>query len=164
MGDGVKRPSKETEIAESEIKSQSETFRAVFPHYLAMGMSAEEFWDGESWLAVAYRKAFKIRMDNEKAHWEEINDRAAWMQGAYMRRALSSVALLVNGFMPKGVHPEDYPEKPYSEKAREEKNAETKRRKEENAMKLAMAMMQARVAQFNKRFEKKQESEKLYGG
>ena len=71
----------------------------MFPHYLAMGMSPEEYWDGESSLKPAYRKAFRIRMENE----ERIADRNAWLLGLYVRDALQSVAMLVNGFVPKGV-------------------------------------------------------------
>ena len=118
-----------------------------------MGMPAEEFWDGPGGLAKAYRKAFKIRVDNEKALWAEINDQAAWLNGIYMRYALSSVMLLVNGFIPKGAEAIDYPDKPFQKKAEEQRVEENKRKQEERDMQLAMAMMQARVAKFNKRFE-----------
>lgn len=156
MGDGVSnKPSYEDE-KNDEPQTLSDVFHKAFPHYLAMGMSAEEYWDGESSLAKDYREAFRLRMENEKAHWDEINDRAAWMNGMYMRHALSSVLMLVNGFVPKGVEPKEYPDKPFMEKAAEEKKEENRKAKEEHEMQLAMAMMQARFIQFNKRFEEKE--------
>jgi hypothetical protein len=148
VGDGVSEEPKP-----SEPQTITEMFHSVFPHYLAMGMSAEEYWDGPSGLVRDYREAFRIRMENEKAHWEEINDRAAWLHGVYMRHALSSVLLLVNGFVPSGAEPAEYPDRPYSEKAREEKQEDLRKQKEEREMQTAMAMMQARFIQFNKRFE-----------
>lgn len=162
MGDGVKEPSEQQNSVTG--KSQGEIFHEVFPHYLAMGMNPEQFWDQESRLALDYRKAYKIRIENEKARMEEIHDRAAWLNGIYMRNALQSVYLMVNGFVPKGVKAEEYPDKPYTEKAKEQRNEETRRRKEENEMKLAMAMFQAGIAKFNKRFQQKEESAKPSGG
>ena len=158
MGDGVKEPSERND-GEEEKKSFSDIFHEIFPHYLAMGMSHELFWEGESGLVKDYRKAFKIRIENEKAQWDEINDRAAWLNGLYMRHAMSSIAILVNGFAPKGVQPEEYPAKPYTEQESEKRDAEKKKKREENQMQLAMAMMQAQVNKFNKRFLEKQAEE-----
>ena len=118
-----------------------------------MGMPAEDFWDGSSGLARDYRKAYKLRIENEKALWAEINDQAAWLNGIYMRYALSSVMLLVNGFIPKGAEAVDYPDKPFQKKAEEQRDEENRKKKEERDMQLAMALMQARFAKCNKRFE-----------
>lgn len=158
MGDGVKEPSERND-GEEEHKSFSDIFHEIFPHYLAMGMPHELFWDGESKLVRDYRKAFKIRIESENAQWDEINDRAAWLNGMYLRKAMSSIAILVNGFVPKGAHPEDYPEKPFTIQEREKRDAEKQKKQEENQMQLAMAMMQARVNKFNKRFLERQAEE-----
>ena len=127
----------------------------MFPHYLAMGMSPEEYWDGESSLKPAYRKAFRIRMEND----ERIADRNAWLLGLYVRDALQSVAMLVNGFVPKGVEVGKYPEKPMLEKAEDEKKQEVQKQKEEDQMKVAMAMFQAMANKFNRNFEKRQDGQ-----
>lgn len=127
----------------------------MFPHYLAMGMSPEEYWDGESSLKPAYRKAFRIRMENE----ERIADRNAWLLGLYVRDALQSVAMLVNGFVPKGAEVGKYPEKPMLEKAEDEKKQEVQKQKEEDQMKVAMAMFQAMANKFNRNFEKRQDGQ-----
>lgn len=158
MGDGVKQPSERND-GEDDGKSFSDIFHEIFPHYLAMGMTHELFWDGESGLVRDYRKAFRIRIENEKAQWDEINDRAAWLNGLYLRHAMSSIAIIVNGFAPKGSQLEEYPAKPYTEQESEKREAAKKKKQEENQMQLAMAMMQAQVNKFNKRFLERQAEE-----
>lgn len=128
-------------------------FDRLFPHYLVMGMTPEQYWDGESGLKKAYREAYRIRRENE----DRIADRNMWLQGMYIRDALQSVAYIVNGFAPKGAKLEPYPDKPRLEKAEEEKREEVQKKKEENQMTLAMAMMQAFADQFNKNRAKKQQ-------
>lgn len=118
-----------------------------------MGMTPEEYWDGESSLKKAYREAYRIKLENE----ERVADRNAWLQGIYIRDALQSVALLVDGFVPKGVKPVDYPDKPMLEKQEEQKKAETKKKNEENQMQMQMALFQAFAEQFNKHMQERQE-------
>ena len=90
---------------------------------------------------------------------ERIADRDAWLLGIYIRDALQSVGLLVNGFVPKGTKPQEYPKRPMLEKVQEEKTAEARRKKEENQMQLQMALFQAMAEKFNKNFQKRQEQE-----
>lgn len=106
-----------------------------------------------------YRKAFKIRLENERNHMARINDHAAWLNGIYMTKALQSTYLMVNGFVPKGVTAMDYPDKPFYEAEEERQKQEEKVKREEQQMQYAMAMMQARVAQFNKNFLRRQQEE-----
>lgn len=120
-----------------------------------MGMTPEQYWDGESWLKKAYRKAYGIRIENE----QRIADRNAWLQGIYIRNALQSVALMVNGFVPKGSQPAEYPDKPMIEKQEEQKKAEAKKKDEENQMLMQMALFQAFAEQFNKKMEARQEQQ-----
>lgn len=44
-------------------------------------MTYEQFWRGESWLAVAYRKAHELRIQQRN---EEL-----WLQGLYVHNAFS---------------------------------------------------------------------------
>ena len=134
-------------------------FDEAFPHYLAMGMTAEEYWDGESWLKKAYLKAYRIKTERE----ERIADRNAWLNGRYIREALHSVPQFVAGFM-KGMHLGNYPEKPYLEEAAEKKKAETNRKAQEDRMQMSMALFQAQIAKFNKRFVKEQEKKAVQSG
>lgn len=69
-----------------------------------MGMTYEQFWLQDCSLVIAYRKAYKIRQD-------EIN-RAAWLQGLYVFKALQANPLIVYGFAKKDTKPEPYPNKP----------------------------------------------------
>lgn len=130
----------------------SDIFRKAFPEYLAMGMPAKEYWEGEADLVTGYREAYRIRIENEERAW----DRDAWLAGIYIQKALASVPLLVNGFVPKGAHTQEYPEKPMLQKAHEEKREADRKKSEEEKTKLAMALMQAAVNKFNKNFLKRQ--------
>lgn len=134
----------------------SRIFREAFPHYLVMGMPAEEYWDGDPWLVKPYREAYRIRMENE----DRIADRNSWRMGEYIRHALASVPITVNGFAPKNHHMHDYPEKPMLEQYEEKKKAETQKKKEESQQQLAQAMFQAFVEKMNKGIRKRLEQEK----
>ena len=123
-----------------------DAFDEALPHYMAMGMSYDEFWDGEYGTKRACRKAYQIRMENE----QKLADINHWYMGQYIMSAIAAVPLLVNGFVPKGAHTQDYPSKPFFEKFEAEKKEEARKRKEEDQSKLAMAMFQAMITQFNR--------------
>ena len=59
-GDPVEEPSEPITI--------TEFFMRMFPLYMAMGMSYDEYWNMDPWLVVAYRKAHKMRV--EQSNWE----------------------------------------------------------------------------------------------
>ena len=139
----------------AEPKSYGDIFDEAFPHYLVMGMTPEQYWDGESWLKKAYREAYRIRMENE----ERIRDSQAWLQGVYIREALQSIALIVNGFVPRGASPQPYPSKPRLEEAEEQKRAEKIQKKEDNQMQTQIALFQAMADKFNKNLRKRKEQE-----
>ena len=134
----------------------SKIFRDLFPQYLVMGMSPEEYWDGDSWLAKGYREAYKIRMETQN----RIADRDAWRIGQYIQMALVSVPVTVNGFAPKGHRLHEYPEKPYSETYEENKRKESRKKQEEKQQVLAQAMFQAFTEKMNKGIRKRLEQEK----
>lgn len=142
-------------VTADEPETAGEVFDRIFPEYLVMGMTPEQFWDGESWLKKSFREAYRIRMRNE----ERVRDQTAWLQGIYFRDALQSVAILVNGFVPRGAKAIDYPPKPRLEKAEEEKKEITRKEKEEQQTQLAMAMFQAMTANINRNIEKKKKKE-----
>ena len=120
-----------------------------------MGMTPAEFWDGESWLKKYYRKAYRQRVRNE----ERIRDQQAWLTGVYIRDAIQSVAILVNGFVPKGASVTPYPELPRLEKAEKEKAAEDQKKQEELQTQRAMAMFHAFAEEFNRGFQTRKEKE-----
>ena len=127
-------------------------FDELFPHYLLMGMTPEQYWDGESSNYPAYRKAYQLRMENQ----QKMDDIRDWYMGQYFIKALQAVPLFVAGLNTKGVELPAYPEKPFLQQQEEQKREEVRKKREEDQMNLAMAMFQSFVAQANKRIEGKQ--------
>lgn len=132
----------------------------MFPEYLMIGMTPEQYWDGEVGLLSAYLKAFRMRMEHES----QDRDIRAWLIGRYVREALSSVALLVNGFVPKNVQPAAYPAQPFSIQEETAAREEARRQAEDAKIKQSMALFQAAVVQFNKNFYKRQEAAQKHLG
>lgn len=131
--------------ATAPLKSYSEKFEELFPHYLAIGMTEEQYWDKDCCLVTAYRKAEELRTNRKN---EEM-----WLQGAYIYDALCRVSPLLHAFAKKGTKPMPYLAEPYS---LTEKQAEI--REEEKAKKTydkGKARMEGFMAQFNKKFERK---------
>lgn len=145
-----------TEEKPKEQNTFSKIFREVFPHYLAIGMPAEEFWDGDSWLVKAYRDAYRIRSENE---YKEADHRA-WLTGVYIQRALAATPLVVNGFVPKGHHMKDYPNRPMSMEQEERDRKATQKKQEENKQQMAQAMFQAFTEKMNRNIKRRLEREK----
>ena len=126
-----------------------------------MGMTPEQYWDGESFLKKAYRKAYAMRIENE----QRMADTNNWYMGQYLIRALQAVPLLVGGLnvKPSTKLPE-YPDKPFTVAAEEQKKEEVRRKTQEDQTKLAMALMQAAINKFNKNFEERQRKQRKTGG
>ena len=59
-------------------------FEELFPQYLAMGMSYDQYWNQDSSLVKSYRKAFTM---TQKWKYQEI-DNAAWLNGRYVYLSL----------------------------------------------------------------------------
>ena len=118
--------------------SYSKAFEAVFPEYLAMGMTYEQFWDMDASLVKAYRKAHEIK--REERNFE------MWLQGKYVYDAIGALAPILRTSLSK--HPskaDKYVDKPYplTEKAAE-KNREDEQK----------ARMQAALERFKQEAEK----------
>ena len=100
-----------------------------------MGMSYSQFWDEPPYLAVAFRKAYRLK--------RELDNENAWLQGIYFYDAVA--VALQNAFTKRGAKKEKYLERPIDifpltevEKARRE---EEERKKMQAAME-AMAKKQ----------------------
>ena len=150
MGD---RLTEEDKPKQTSPHPYGDIFDELFPHYLLMGMTPEQYWDGESSLKPAFRKAYQMRMENE----QRMADRNNWYMGQYLISVLQSVPLLVGGLnvKPTTKLPE-YPEKPFFEKFDAQRKEEDRKKQEEDQMKLALAMFQSAVLQKNKQLEKNQ--------
>ena len=128
MGDG--------EIT-SPPKSFSEFFEMLFPSYLAMGMTWSQFWEDEPKLAVAYRKADRIRKRQKN---EEL-----WLEGVYMAEALNAT---VGNMFSKG-NKNQYPSEPFPLTADEQQ--ERREREEKLRMERMKAAFIAKSLQMNTR-------------
>lgn len=74
----------------------------MFPYFLAIGMTEEQYWNGDPYLVRAFKKAheYKIEMRNQEL----------WLQGLYIHNAFGVV--LHNAFRGRGSKAEKYLEKP----------------------------------------------------
>ena len=147
MGD---RLTEEEKSKQTSPTPYGDTFDELLPQYMAMGMTYDEFWDGEYGTKRACRKAYRIRMENE----QRLADRNNWYMGQYIMSALAASALRVAGLNTKGGMP-DYVSKPFLERYEEQQKEEAVKRKQEDQQKLAMAMFQAMATQFNRNKEQK---------
>ena len=101
MGDCVTAQSQEAD-GEGEPFSFSKLFHDVEAYYISIGMTYDQFWYGDVWLAKVYRDAEELRERRANAE--------AWRNGFYMASALSST--VGNMFRKKGSKPIKYMDKP----------------------------------------------------
>lgn len=106
---------------------------------MSIGMSYDEFWDGDVEAVKAYRKAYELK--------ERRKNQELWLQGMYFYEALCDASPLFRFSMKKGtIKPEPYVKEPYpiteSEvKEREEREARLK----EERLKAAFAAFVERM-------------------
>ena len=116
-------------------------FDEAFPSYLAMGMTYDEFYNQDHTLAIAYRKAFELKRNEQNQN--------LWLLGAYVYQAIARVSPLFNPFS-KHPKPESYLDKPfpiYEQTGGE--NAKSKAVADKG-----LAYMQAQMLKINKKFGK----------
>ncbi len=80
--------------------SLSEYFDLVCPYYMLYGMTYEQFWFGDPWMAKAYKELHNLR---RKQTNEEM-----WINGMYQLSALTTA--LNNAFSKKKI---EYVKKPF---------------------------------------------------
>ena len=131
-------------------------FDEMLPHYLAMGMPYDMYWDGEYGTKTAFRKAYQIRLENEQ-RMADVNN---WYMGQYLIGALQAVPLFVGGLNTKGITLPEYPDKPFLQKAEEKKKEEDRQKQEEDQSKVAQALFQQMVAKMNGNIIRRLEREK----
>lgn len=128
----------------AEPSTLTEFFIRMFPYYMTLGMSYDEYWHGPAWLCAAYREAHDMRMKREE--W------ARHRQGAYIYHAILCAAPVIKPFV-KDAKPGKYPDEPWPltqqeadererqreiagyEKALARRRAEIEARKQKEAMK-----------------------------
>lgn len=98
----------------------SKKFDELFPFYLSIGMTYDQYWNEECTLTKAYLQAYKLNQKRE-------NNRL-WLQGMYIYEALCDVSPIMHAFAKKGTKPVPYPSQPY---AITEEDVESKKKKEQ---------------------------------
>lgn len=121
----------------------TERFYEAFPYYLSIGMTYEQYWDGDCTLTKYYRQADELR--------SERRNQELWLQGMYTYEAICDVSPILHAFAKKGAKPHPYPSKPYaiSEKQIRKEREEKERKIAEKGKRFMQALMQSN----NKRFE-----------
>ena len=127
----------------------TERFYEMFPYYLSIGMTPEQYWDGDCTLVKYYRAAEELR--NERRNQE------LWLQGMYIYEALCDVSPVLHSFAKKGTKPHPYSSRPYaiSEKQIKQEHEEKERKLAEKGKRFMEAMMQST----NKRFKEQSQTE-----
>ena len=129
-------------VAHSPFPTYTEQFYEVFPYYLSIGMTYDQFWNDDPELVKYYRKADELR--NERLNQE------MWLQGMYIYEALCDVSPILHAFAKKGTKPHPYSDRPYSltEKAKERAEEEKAKVNAEKSKKILEAFMSAHNAKY----------------
>lgn len=111
--------------------SYTDVFEEAFPYYLSIGMTYEQFWEGQPSLAADYRKAHKIT--------QQRRNQEAWRLGFYVYNAIGAFSEILPAFPKKGAKVQPYLEEPLplsEEEARE--RAECRQREKMERIKQKM--------------------------
>ena len=117
--------------------SYRELFDKYLPYYLSIGMSADEYWNGDCMLVKAYREAYKYK--------REMENQRLWLQGLYVYEAIYKLAPVLNPNTKKGTKLEQYSEEPYALT-----KEEIERRKERDAIRHQLDMRERIMAKTHK--------------
>lgn len=118
-------------------------FADMFPQYLAMGMSYDEYYKQDCELVIAYRKAEKMKRIRAN---EDM-----WLQGLYVYQAVSRVAPLLIPFE-KNPKAEPYLKEPIPMFEEEQQTEQSEKSAVENDK--GIAYMNAMMNVINKKFGK----------
>ena len=112
--------------------SYTTVFERAFPFYLSIGMTYEQFWEGQPSLAADYRKADEMKRKRQNLE--------AWLQGFYVYNAIGAFAEILPAFPKKGAKIHPYMEEPIA--ITEEEAVERAERKQREKMeKIKQKMM-----------------------
>lgn len=144
MDGGLSRP----DIGDGEDKDAHvpfyKTFEKLCPYYMSIGMTYEQFWDGEAELPKYFREAHELRMREQ--------NRMMYYQGAYVYSAIIAVSPILRAFS-KAKEPAPYLDDviPISEKEADE----IKERKEREQFEKNLTWMKTISQRLNEQFKEK---------
>lgn len=125
---------------QSELKSWAKVFHEQFPHYLAIGMSYDQYWNDDPMLVRAYVEADRLR--------QRRFDEQCWLQGAYIYDALIRAAPVFHDFAKQGTKAHPYLEQSYTIRAEEIATEEGQNKRLEEGRKFMERFMGTWNAQF----------------
>lgn len=130
-------------------------FEQALPYFLVMGMTPEQFYDGDCALTSAYRAAWEMKQETEF----NIRNEQAWLQGMYIYATLLKISPLFSSFADSKTKYGEYMDKPFDFGQTEEDDevddeVRWQREREKN-----LARMKGWAANFDKRFSKQQAGE-----
>lgn len=102
--------------------SYTEVFEEMCPYFIAIGMSYEQYWNEDCWIASYYLKAHKIKQEQQ--------NEILWLQGVYIYEALCDVSPVLHAFSKRGTKPRPYCDKPYDLFKKKEKEVFTEEENE----------------------------------
>ena len=118
-------------------------FHEAFPYYLSIGMTYEQYWEMDSSLVIAYRKAERIRA--QRSNFD------AWLAGRYMYDALCCASPIFHDLARPGTKARPYLEKPY-ELEMEKPTVDDNERKQQRGI----AAMKSIAARFNRNYQERE--------
>jgi len=122
--------------------SNGRIFDSVLPTYLLIGMTPEEFWEGDPWLAAAYRERERLRQERLNAE--------QWRLGAYVYEAILRCAPVLT-FHTEETSPEPWRERPFGM----EETLESKESKRQEEARVANSQVAAALMNFAHQFEER---------
>lgn len=132
----------------TKTKTYSEIFDECFPFYLAIGMSYAEYWEGDASLTRYFRKAYKIKQEQDNNN--------AWLQGLYFYDAISTALHNAMRGMGKSKPPaKEYAKQPYELFKKEKTEAEKAKEVEIEQQKAAAWMQNLVVSQSHRAVSQK---------
>lgn len=114
-------------------------FEDALPYYLKMGMTFEQYWDGDVSAHRAYRKAEKLRQRERNQH--------AWLQGLYIYEAIADLSPALKAFSKGRAKPYRNAPFDFDEQERKEREEREERRRYER--------MKEKIAAFATAYNKK---------
>lgn len=127
------------------LKTYTEKFNELFPYYLSLGMTEEQYWDRDCLLVKAFRKAEELKTNRK--------NQEMWLQGAYVYEALCRVSPILHAFAKKRTKPVPYVAEPF---AITEKQAEYRQEeKEKKNFDKGKSLMEGFMIRHNKKLKGK---------
>lgn len=123
----------------------SRMFEESFPYYLSIGMTSEEYWDGDPSLVASYRKAHDIMTHRKNTEM--------WFNGRYIYEAMC--CLIPSHQLLKPKPPLDYPKEPFP--ITEQDVKEREKREELERQKALREKIQNQMMAFKNRPKKQEE-------